>query len=150
MKSACAIIYCVLSVACPAVQYFTKIIKKTMEPKTCVVLFVKLLSETLPILTPIVHFVKNVHRCSCKVSIILVECKLHLNSLDGFLKHRLIRKFMKFRPVGTELFYADGQTDRQANRRADRYYELIVTCRNFANDPVNNRGSSLGKEGKIK
>ena len=56
---------------------------------------------------------------------------------------------MKIRPVGTELFYADGRTDRQANRRADRYYELLVTCRNFANDPINNRGSSPGKEGKL-
>jgi hypothetical protein len=33
---------------------------------------------------------------------------------------------MKIRPVGTELFHADGQTDMT---------ELIITFRNFANAP---------------
>ena len=80
----------------------------------------QLLSETLPTLRPTEHYVINVHRSSCKVHIILVEWKLHLNFLDGFLKHRLIRKFMKIRPVGTELSYADGQTDGQTGKRTDR------------------------------
>jgi hypothetical protein len=71
-----------------------------------------LLSETFPFLRPYEHYVNNVHRSSCTVPVILVECKLHLNFLDGFLKHDLIRKFMKIRPVRTELLYADRQTDR--------------------------------------
>jgi hypothetical protein len=37
-----------------------------------------------------------------------------------------ISNFMKIRPVGAELFHADGQTDM-----------LIVALRNFANAPVN-------------
>jgi hypothetical protein len=46
-----------------------------------------------------------------EVLIILVECKLNLNFLDGFLKHHLIGNFMKTRPVGTELFYVAEQTE---------------------------------------
>ena len=47
---------------------------------------------------------------------------------------------MKFRPVGTELIYADGrigdrQTDRQTDRQIDKHTDmakLIVAFRNFA------------------
>jgi hypothetical protein len=42
---------------------------------------------------------------------------------------------MKIRPVGTELFHADGQTDRQTDRQTDgRTYmmKLIVAFCNFA------------------
>jgi hypothetical protein len=39
-----------------------------------------------------------------------------------------ISNFMKIRPVGAELFQADGRTDRQAGMT-----ELIVAFRNFAN-----------------
>jgi len=35
---------------------------------------------------------------------------------------------MKIRPVGIELFYAEGRTDRQTDMT-----KLIVACRNFAN-----------------
>jgi hypothetical protein len=41
---------------------------------------------------------------------------------------------MKIRPVKTEVFHADGQTDRQTDRQRDRT-ELIVGFRNFANAP---------------
>jgi len=37
---------------------------------------------------------------------------------------------MKIRPVGAELFYADGQTDKQTGMT-----KLIVAFRNFANAP---------------
>jgi len=37
---------------------------------------------------------------------------------------------MKIRPVGTEMFHADGQTDMT---------ELIITFRNFANAPKEQR-----------
>jgi len=54
----------------------------------------QLLSQTFPILRPSEHYVINVSRSACKVFIILVESKLHLNFLDGFLKHHLIGKFI--------------------------------------------------------
>jgi len=39
---------------------------------------------------------------------------------------------MKVRPVGTELFHADGRTDRQTGMT-----KLLVAFRNFANAPTN-------------
>jgi hypothetical protein len=46
---------------------------------------------------------------------------------------------MKIRPVGAELFHADGRTDRQAGMR-----KLIVAFRNFANVRENCRPAVLG------
>jgi hypothetical protein len=59
-------------------------------------------------------------RCSCQILI-----KLEFSR--GTLKNtHTISNFMKIRPVGAELFHADGQTDTT---------KLIVTFRNFANTP---------------
>jgi len=46
--------------------------------------------------------------------------------LDRFRKKFQISNFMKIRPVGTELFRADGQTDShgEANRHFSQLYEL--------------------------
>jgi len=41
---------------------------------------------------------------------------------------------VKIRPVGTELFLADGRTDGHRNRRTDMT-KLIVVFRSFANAP---------------
>jgi Fe-S-cluster formation regulator IscX/YfhJ len=52
---------------------------------------------------------------------------------------------MKIRPVGAELFHADGQTHRQAEGRTVRQTDmkkLIVTFRNFANAPKNGTDST--------
>jgi hypothetical protein len=43
---------------------------------------------------------------------------------------------MKMRPLGTELFHADGRTDRQTDRQAGMT-KLTVAFRNFANAPTN-------------
>ena len=61
---------------------------------------------------------------------------------------------MKIRPVGTELFYADGQTDGktdgqtdrqtdiQTDRQTDRHYDVNSRFfRNFANAPMNSGGT---------
>jgi hypothetical protein len=45
---------------------------------------------------------------------------------DRFSKNTQILNFMKIRPVGAELFRADGRTD---------VTELITTFRNYANSP---------------
>jgi len=47
-----------------------------------------------------------------------------MNGLDRFSKKTQISNFMKIRPVGAEMFQADGQTDMT---------KLIVAFRNFAN-----------------
>jgi hypothetical protein len=43
---------------------------------------------------------------------------------------------MKIRPVGAELFHADGQTHRQTDRQTE-LTKLIVTFHNFAKAPRN-------------
>ena len=45
---------------------------------------------------------------------------------DIFSENLQIKNFMKIRPVGTELFYADGRTDMT---------KLIFAFHNFANAP---------------
>ena len=49
-------------------------------------------------------------------------------------KNTQISKFMKIRPVGAELFHADGQTD---------VAKVIVTFRNFANAPRNDSSNRI-------
>jgi hypothetical protein len=46
-----------------------------------------------------------------------------------FSKNTQISNFMKIRPVGVELFHADGRTEMM---------KLIVAFRNFADAPENN------------
>jgi len=43
---------------------------------------------------------------------------------------------MKIRPVGIELFHADGRTNGQVDRQTDTT-KLIVAFRNFENVPKN-------------
>jgi hypothetical protein len=45
---------------------------------------------------------------------------------------------MKIRPVGAELFHADGRMDKQTDMT-----KLIVTFRNFANTLKRHRGFQL-------
>jgi hypothetical protein len=56
--------------------------------------------------------IRNVHRSSCKVEVILVRFESNLDFLDRFSKNTQIPNFMKFHPVGAELFNADGQTEK--------------------------------------
>jgi len=48
-----------------------------------------------------------------------------LNFIDTFATNTQISNFMKIRPVGAELFYADGRTDRhdEANSRFSQFSE---------------------------
>ena len=45
-------------------------------------------------------------------TVIVVWFYWNLNFLDRFLKTTQLSNFMKIRPVGPDLFHADGQTDR--------------------------------------
>ena len=49
---------------------------------------------------------------------------------------KILTNFVKIRPVGAELFHADGGTDRQTDRQADMT-KLIVAFHNFTNAPKN-------------
>jgi len=67
---------------------------------------------------------------SRKVPFILVIFYYFLNFLDRFSKGTQISNFMKIRPVGAELFYADRRTDGQTNMT-----KLTVAFRSLANAP---------------
>jgi hypothetical protein len=56
-----------------------------------------------------------------KVTVILVTFQRNLSFLDIFSKNIPVPNFMQIRPVGAELFHADGrtQTEGQTDRQAD-------------------------------
>jgi hypothetical protein len=61
--------------------------------------------------------IKNVYWYSRKVVLILVKTLTKFEfSLQVFEIYK-ISNFMKIRPVGAELFHADGQTDVQTDRQ---------------------------------
>ena len=67
----------------------------------------------------------HVHRCSCKVPVILVRFYWNLNFLYIFSKNTLISNFIKIRPLGAELSHVDRRTNRhdEANSRFLRFCE---------------------------
>ena len=54
------------------------------------------------------------------------SCQIVMKLVDRFSKNTRISHFTKIRPVGAELFHADGRTD---------ITKLVVTFRNFAKSP---------------
>jgi hypothetical protein len=75
--------------------------------------FVILLSETFLILRRIQRdIIIHVRGSSCKVPLLLSDFNETCNFLYRLSKITQISDFMKLRPVGVELFHADGQTDR--------------------------------------
>ena len=80
-----------------------------------------------------------------------VQCSLfvsdfnkNLNYLEGFIKKKNPQtwNFMKIRPVGADLFHADGQTGKNITK-------LLIPSRNFAitliNTTSNYRTQIIGK-----
>jgi hypothetical protein len=63
----------------------------------------------------------NVQRSSCKVPVVLVRFSWNVNFLDRFSQNTHISNFANIRPVGVELFHADGRTE---------ITKLIVALRN--------------------
>ena len=58
--------------------------------------------------------IKKIYWPSCKVTVILARFERNLSFLDILKKKKLkTPNFIKIRPVGAELFHADGRTDRQ-------------------------------------
>jgi len=124
-----------LSMACPAVPNSSALSHKEHDflgekknitgHKTCVLIF----SATF--VWNVSHSKKNwaryyynVHWYSCKVPVILVGFLRIMKFFKIFSKNTQISSFMKIRLLWAELFHADGRTDRQTNRQADRHDEV--------------------------
>ena len=77
--------------------------------------FLQLYSETFLILRRIQRHINiDVLRSSCKVPFMLVR---NWNFLDRSSINAQIQNFIKIRPVGAEMFHADGRTDVISNFR---------------------------------
>jgi hypothetical protein len=134
MQSACAVLYCHLwSVWLYRIfPYYlingTIFGKKSLNIK-CVFWFsVQLLSETFLFLRRIQRDITiNVHRSSCKVPLLLSDFNETWIFWTDFSENAQLSNFMKIRPVGGELFHADGRTDMT---------KLIVTFHKFAKAPL--------------
>ena len=72
----------------------------------------------------------QVKTSSCELPMIYVGFEWHLSFLDRFSKKAQILTLIQNRPVGAELFHADGRTDVQADTT-----KLIVAFSNFASAP---------------
>jgi len=129
MQCACAILS---SAASPALLYFSILSHKRHDfrkdvngSKMCVLI----LSTTFVLLTArriVRDIIKNVYWSPCKVPVILDRVLWNFNFHNRLSKNTQISNLLKIRPVGAELFHADGQTDMK---------KLIVAFRNFANAP---------------
>jgi len=116
----------------------TKDFRKTLLNVKCVSqVSLQLLSETFFILRRVKRDIKNVNESSCKVSF-TYSCPILIKIVFSrqIFKNTQISNYMKIHPVGTELFHADGQTDRRKEGRTDMTKQ-IVAFRNFANAPKN-------------
>ena len=86
-----------------------------------------LLTETFLILRIVQRYIAiNIKKSSCEVLLFLSDFTKTLFFFIDFRKKVPVSDFMKIRPVGAELFHADGQTDKT---------KLIVVFRNTANAP---------------
>ena len=76
--------------------------------------------------------IKNIYWSSRKVPLLFSDFDETFNFLGIFSKDTQISNFMKIRPMGAELFNADGRTDGHTDMT-----KLIDVFRNFAKAPKN-------------
>ena len=97
----------------------------------CVIWFsLQLLSVTFLILRRTERdIIINVHWSPCTVPVILISFNETWIFSTDFRKQIQVCNFMKIRPVGAELFQADGRTN---------ITKLIAASHSFANAPYNN------------
>ena len=62
---------------------------------------------------------------------------MKLDFIDRFSKNTQISNFKEIRPLGTELFHAEGRTDRQTDRQKDRHDGANSRFGKFANATEN-------------
>jgi hypothetical protein len=100
------------------ISQMKRFLKKRVLNMKCVLRFsLELFFETFLILRRTDrHMIERMYRSSLKVPVLSVRF-LKRNFPAYCLKNSQILNFLKIRPMGAELFHADGWTDRQAERR---------------------------------
>jgi hypothetical protein len=84
--------------------------KKVIQHKMCVFIFsTTFFVQNISLSRKKRDIVKNVEMCSCKVPVILVGFSWNLNFLGWSSKKFQVSNFIKIRPLGEELFHADGR-----------------------------------------
>jgi hypothetical protein len=78
----------------------------------------------------------NVHRSECVVPVNLVIFSGNLKFIDEFSKNIEIPNFMKIRPVGVEMFHADGHDETNSrfsrlNIHHNFQYHMILSIYNY-------------------
>jgi hypothetical protein len=104
--------------------------KKLIHHKCLFWFPLRLLSEAFPIPITERDMIKDAHWSSRTVPGILARFQWNLNFLDRFSKKNTQIHSVKIRPVGAELFHADGRTDGRTDAT-----KLRVVFRNFGNAP---------------
>ena len=98
----------------------TIFVKKLLIIKFLFWFSVHILSEIILILRRVRKYVIiNVYRFSCKVTCILVRLSWILNFFDRFSKITPMCNFIKIRPMGPEMFYADRERNGKTDGRMD-------------------------------
>jgi hypothetical protein len=116
-------------VAFGAVSYFSTLshkrhdFPKKTEHELCVLISQKFLIKIIQR-----DIIKNLHMYILKVPVIIVRLQLNWNFPDIFSRNTQIPNFMGIRPVGAELFHADGQTNGQTDRHDVANSRLSQFC----------------------
>jgi hypothetical protein len=113
------------------------ILERVFGQKMCFEFLYTFLSGTFLVLRRMERgIITNVCRSSCQFPAVLVIFN-ETWIFDRFSKNPQIQNFMKIRPVGDEVLYADRRTDMT---------KIIVAFRNFANVPNKRRTSVTSAE----
>jgi hypothetical protein len=102
----------------------------------------QLLSETfLRLRSTDRDMIKSLYWSSYKVPVIFVRFYWNLNFLNRFSKNAQKSNVMKIRPVGSEVFHAEGRTDRQTDKQnwqsCQFLFPVLLTClKNKGHDPL--------------
>jgi len=115
MQSACALVYCVWSVVCPALNCFTTIVKNTVESKVRALLFFTTFVRNISHSNTIEHYVMNVQRSGRML--ITLEFSGWIFETSNTKVHEKPSSGNRVVPCRQRDIQTDGQTDGRTDIR---------------------------------